>query len=90
MLTLDFVGSRIVNAFASIVSPDLPLFPKTYLHWAQLAMGLICLWVSLRKQPLSGRDGIPYGNQRVMRLSFRVLGIALIGVAIIGMWLAKW
>jgi hypothetical protein len=53
-------------------------------------MGIVCLWISIRKQPLTGRDGMPYKNQRVMRIAFGAIGIVLLGVAILGLLLAQW
>ncbi len=90
MSVLSFGDGFPAAIAAGLIPPDLPLFPKSILHWIQLAMGIVCLWISFRKQPLTGRDGAPYKNQRLMRISFGAIGVVLLGVAILGLLLAQW
>jgi len=90
MSLLSPVGGVLGATAASLIPSDLPLFPKSVLHWAQLVMGTVCLWISVRKAPLTGRDGAPYKNQRLMRISFGLIGVVLLGAALLGLLLAQW
>ncbi len=55
--------------------PFLPRPPLYVLHIAQLVLGVICLRLSLSKEPINDRSGEIYLNRSFVRAAFLILGL---------------
>jgi len=74
------------------VLADLPFFPRPpryTLYVAQLALGLVCLRLSLTKEPLSDKSGRLYLNRGFMRAALMVLGATAFLFSIAGFLLDR-
>jgi hypothetical protein len=74
------------------VLADLPFFPRppSYtLYVAQSLLGLVCLRLSLTKEPLSDKSGQLYLNRGFMRAALLVLGATALLFSIAGFLLDR-
>ena len=54
------------------------------LHIAQLMLGIVCLRLSLTKDPISDRSGQLYLNRGFMKTAFLILGVVALLSSIAG------
>jgi hypothetical protein len=70
---------------------DLPWFhlrfPWYWSHCVAVFMGGAAIWTALSRAPVSGRNGVPFHNQRFLHGCFLVLGIAMVALSLWGLWL---
>ena len=69
------------------VLADLPFFPRPplyYLHVAQLVLGVICIRLSLNKEPISDRSGQLYLNRGLMKIALLILGAVALLFSVFG------
>jgi hypothetical protein len=58
------------------------------IHLGQVVGGVFAICFSLQKKPLRGRDGKPFSNQKFMRATFFIVGLALFLGGLVSLGLA--
>jgi len=64
-----------------------PRFPWYWRYCGAIFIGAVSIWAGLGSAPMIGRNGEPYSNQRFFHGCFLVLGIAMVGLSLWGLWL---
>jgi hypothetical protein len=62
-------------------------FPWYWGHLVAILCGLGSLFAAFSRQPIHGRNGDPYPNQSFFKACYAILGIAMIGLSVWGLWL---
>src|ERR1700730_10765037 len=72
---------------------DLPWFdlrfPWYWRYCVAIFIGSSLIWAALSHVPISGRDGVPFPNQRFYRTCFLILGPAMVVLSLWGLWLGN-
>ncbi|HEY6337483.1 MAG TPA: hypothetical protein VIW68_03220 [Candidatus Sulfotelmatobacter sp.] len=64
-------------------------FPWYSKHCFAILMGSFVLWAAYSGEPWHGRNNEPYPNQPFFRACAAILGVAMIGLSLWGLWLDR-